>query len=172
MADVALRPVDPLADRELLLRVYAGTRAEELAVVPWTAEQVDAFLRQQFTAQDTYWAQQRPATDRSVIVVDGAGVGRLYVDRSGDADVRIVDIALLPEHRGRGVGERLLRAILDEGDRDGRAVTIHVERGNRARALYERLGFVAVSPAGAYDLYERRPGAGTPSPTRLESVHA
>lgn len=171
MAELALRPVDPLADAAFLLRVYAGTRAEELSVVEWPAGQLDAFLRQQFDAQDAYWAQQRPATERSVIVVDGQDAGRLYVDRSGADEIRVVDIALLPEHREHGVGERLLCDLLDEGDRSDRPVTIHVERGNRARALYQRLGFVAISPAGAYDLYERPPGAARlPSTSRPESV--
>lgn len=163
--------MDPARDHELLLRVYAGTRAEELSVVEWPPGQLDAFLRQQFAAQDAYWAQQRPATERSVIVVDGEDAGRLYVDRSGAEEIRVVDIALLPDHRGHGVGGRLLCELLDEGDRTDRPVTIHVERGNRARALYGRLGFVAISPAGAYDLYERVPGtARLPSPSRTESV--
>lgn len=157
-------------DRELLLRVYGASRAEELAVVAWSDGQLEAFLEQQFTAQDTYWAQQRPDTDRAVIVVDGQDAGRLYVDRSDDVEIRIVDIALLPEHRGAGVGGRLLRDILAEGDSRGLPVTIHVERGNRARALYARLGFVPISPAGAYDLYERRPKAAARDPRATESV--
>ena len=124
-AVVELRAVDRAADAEFLLRVYAGTRTEELAVAPWTDAELDAFLRMQFDAQDRSYREQRPAAAFDVIVVDGAPAGRLYVDRLAD-EIRIVDIALLPEHRGRGVGTLLIRRVLDEGGETGRPVTIHV----------------------------------------------
>lgn len=165
--DVTLRAVDPDRDRPLLLAVYASTRADELARVPWTADQKASFVEMQFDAQDTYWAQQRPGTVRSVIEVDGVGAGRLYVDRAPD-EIRIVDIAVLPAHRGSGAGTALLRGILAEGDRAGVPVTIHVEKGNRARTLYTRLGFRPVSDAGAYDLWER-PAAALPTPTETSA---
>lgn len=151
--DLALRPVAD-ADRDALLRVYASTRAEELAVVAWAPGQLEAFLRMQFEAQDSYWREQRPDAVFSVIELDGVVAGRLYVDRCED-EIRIVDIALLPEFRGQGIGCALLRLILDEGDERGVPVTIHVERENRARTLYERLGFHQVSTTGVYDLLER-----------------
>lgn len=148
---VALRAVGPAADAELLYAVYASTRAEELAVVPWTDAQREAFLRMQFDAQDRCWREQKPATTWDVILLDGQPGGRLYVNRLAD-EIRIVDIALLPEHRGRGVGSLLIGRLLDEGSETGRPVTIHVERNNRARALYERLGFSQIGTTGVYDL--------------------
>ena len=153
-ATVTLRAAGP-EDRESLLRVYASTREEELSVVPWTPEQLAAFVRSQFDAQDAYWSQQRPHAMRAVIELDGRPAGRLYVDRT-PVEIRIVDIALLPECRGRGIGGGLLRDLIAEGDAVGLPLTIHVEQGNRARRLYERLGFEPISNAGVYDLYERR----------------
>lgn len=152
---VELRSVDRRADAEFLLSVYASTRAEELAVVPWTDAEKEAFLRMQFAAQDHYWRKQRPDAQLDVILVDGQPAGRLYIDRRS-GDIRIVDIALLPERRGRGVGTLLIRGVLDEGSDTGRPITIHVERGNRARTLYERLGFRQISTTGVYDLLEAR----------------
>ena len=150
---VELRPVDPAADAAFLLAVYAATRAEELAVVPWTDAEKDAFLRMQFRAQDRWWREQRPDAVFDVILVDRQPAGRLYVDRRPE-EIRIVDIALLPDHRAMGVGTLLIGRILDEGRTSGRPVTIHVERGNRARALYERLGFEQIDTTGVYDLLE------------------
>lgn len=158
-AAVGLRAVDRAADAEFLLSVYAGTRAEELAVVPWADGELAAFLRMQFDAQDRAYREQRPAAAFDVILVDGRPAGRLYVDRCAD-EIRIVDIALLAQHRGRGVGTLLIRRVLDEGSETGRPVTIHVERGNRARALYERLGFRQISTTGVYDLLACSPGQG------------
>jgi GNAT superfamily N-acetyltransferase len=153
MAAVSLRGVDRRADAEFLLGVYASTRAEELAVVPWSDAQRQAFLRMQFDAQDASYREQRPQATFDVILVDGQPAGRLYVDRLAD-EIRIVDVALLPDHRAMGVGTLLIRRILDEGRASGRPVTIHVERGNRARVLYERLGFRQIATTGVYDLLE------------------
>jgi ribosomal protein S18 acetylase RimI-like enzyme len=89
-------------------------------------------------------------------MVDGEPAGRLYVHR-GDREIRIVDIALVPEHRGSGVGTSLLRDLLAEADAGGKSVTIHVERMNPALRLYERLGFSVAEDKGVYLFLERPP---------------
>lgn len=157
---IALRPVEPSSDHELLVAVYGSTRVEELAPVPWTVEQKDAFIRMQFAAQDTHWREMRPGARFDVILLDGEPAGRIYVDRL-DHEIRIVDIALLPAQRNRGVGTTLIRGLLDEAHGRGVPVTIHVERQNPARRLYERLGFTQISTTSVYDLLECRPPTAT-----------
>lgn len=149
---VMLRPVET-SDYPVLRAVYASTREEELAVVPWDDAQREQFLRQQFDAQDAYYRENYANTRFDVIEVDGRPVGRLYVARWQD-EIRIVDIALLPEVRGVGVGTELLSGLLDEAAATGKRLTIHVEKFNRARALYERLGFTEVADRGVYVLME------------------
>ena len=83
-------------------------------------------------------------------------IGRLYIDRSED-EIRLIDIALLPEHRGKGIGGSLMRQTLDEARLAGKPVRIHVEHNNPARRLYDRLGFRPVEDQGVYDLLEWRP---------------
>ena len=156
-AAVTLRPIGP-ADSEFLLRVYASTRSEELAPVPWSNEQKDAFLRQQFEAQRAYWRETYPAADSAVIEVDGTPAGRFYVNRGQD-EIRLVDIALLPEYRQGGIGTGLIQGLLAEAGTRGLPVTIHVEVGNQARKLYERLGFERVADRGVYILMQWRPAA-------------
>jgi ribosomal protein S18 acetylase RimI-like enzyme len=148
---IALRPAGP-DDAEFLYRVYANTRYEELAVTGWSPEQVEAFLRMQFRAQDTHYRTHYAAAAFDVITVGGADAGRLYVDR-GAGELRVIDIALLPEFRGAGVGTELFRRLFAEGLR----VSIHVESFNPARRLYDRLGFVKVGGTGVYDLMEWSP---------------
>jgi ribosomal protein S18 acetylase RimI-like enzyme len=140
-------------DEELLYRVYAGTRTEELAPVPWTEAQKEAFLRMQFRAQSQDYAANYPDAAFLVILVDGAPAGRLYVDRRQD-ELLIVDIALLPEHRGNGVGGAILRDLLAEAAAAGKPVRIHVEHMNPALRLYERLGFRRIGDRGIYLLME------------------
>jgi ribosomal protein S18 acetylase RimI-like enzyme len=110
----------------------------------------------QFAAQDRYYHDQMPDASYQVVLVDGDPTGRLYVDRRED-EISVVDIALLPEHRGRGLGTKLMLDVLAEADAAGKRVTIHVERFNRALSLYERLGFVQVEEQGVYLLLERAP---------------
>jgi ribosomal protein S18 acetylase RimI-like enzyme len=152
-ATITLRPTRP-EDRELLYRVYASTRAEELRVVPWSDEQKEAFLGSQFDAQDRYWHDHYPETTWDVIEVEREPAGRLYVSRWSD-EIRIVDITLLPAFRGHGVGSALLRGLLEEAEQSGKPVTVHVRADNPARALYERLGFRPV-PEHGVDVFMRR----------------
>ena len=152
----------PIRDDDLpfLARVYASTREEELAtVVDWSEEQKQAFLRQQFEAQHAWYQENYANAAFDVVEVDGQPAGRFYVDR-WEREVRIVDISLLPEHRGRGLGGALLAALFAEADAAGKPVSVHVERFNPALRLYERLGFRFREDKGVYLLLERPVGGG------------
>jgi len=156
--ETSLRPAGP-GDAEVLYRIYASTREEELAVVPWDAPTKEAFLRMQFTAQDTYYHANFPQASYD-LVMDGEQVlGRLYLDR-GERAWNVIDIALLPEHRGKGIGSRLMAEVLAAAGAAAKPVEIHVERFNRARRLYDRLGFRQIADQGVYLLLQWRPGAG------------
>lgn len=150
-----LRPVHE-DDGELLYRVYASTRTEELSAVPWSDAQKEEFLRSQFAAQDTHYRTLYFDALLEVIVVGGHDAGRLYVAR-WPQEIRIMDVVLLPAFRGNGIGERILRDLAAEADRDGKLLSIHVEMDNPARRLYERVGFTAVEAAepSIYVLMER-----------------
>jgi len=153
--ELCLRPVAG-NDAQLLYEIYASTREDELAVVPWDAPTKEAFLRMQFNAQDTYYRATYPDASYDLIVSGDDVLGRLYVER-GDEAWRVLDIALLPEHRGTGIGTRLLSEILAEAAAAGTPVQVHVERYNPARHLYDRLGFRQIEDQGIYLLLERRP---------------
>jgi ribosomal protein S18 acetylase RimI-like enzyme len=148
VSELALRPAAP-EDQDFLSRVYASTREAELAVVPWTDEQRAAFLAQQFAAQSAHYAKHFPDASFDVVLVDGEPAGRLIVDRRDD-DLHIVDVALLPEYRSRGIVTRLLQPLLDEAAELGMKASISSERVNPAVRLYDRLGFTAVADDGMY----------------------
>jgi ribosomal protein S18 acetylase RimI-like enzyme len=136
--------------------VYASTRAEELALVDWDDAQKETFLRAQFDAQDAWYREAYAKASFDVILVDGEPAGRLYLHR-GPSEIRIMDIALLPEHRGGGIGTSLLEELSAEADAAGKSLTIHVERMNPALSLYERLGFSVAEDKGVYLFLERPP---------------
>ena len=147
--DIVLRPTTE-ADREFLLLVYEASRQEELDQVAWPPGQREWFVRMQFDAQDQEYRRLSPHAAFDVIEVGGRPAGRLYVDRGADDALRIIDIALLPEFRGAGIGGRLIKELQEEAAASGRTVTLHVEVHNRAVRLYERLGFVGADAEGVY----------------------
>jgi ribosomal protein S18 acetylase RimI-like enzyme len=153
--DARLRPVTA-DDRAFLVDLYAGVREPELAHLPWDDAARRTFIAQQFAAQDAHYRQHYPGATLDVIEVDGERAGRLYVHR-GPRDIRIMDVALAPAYRGRGIGGGLLRSLIAEAQASARKLSIHVEVNNRARRLYERLGFHAAGEHGVYVLLERLP---------------
>ncbi|SRR6266403_1681685 len=143
-----LRTVTP-EDDSFLAGVYASSRAKELAVTGWSEEQKEIFCRRQFDAQSAYYAATYPEASFQIIERDGVSIGRLYVAR-WEKEIRIIDITLLPEFRGSGIGTKLLRKLQDEARSAGKSLTIHVERFNPALRLYERLEFQQIEDKGVY----------------------
>ncbi|MBI4868125.1 MAG: GNAT family N-acetyltransferase [Candidatus Wallbacteria bacterium] len=154
----------PIADSDLpfLRELYASTRVNELAPVPWSSDQKVAFLNQQFDCQHRAYTQGYPGASLDLIFEDGEPVGRFYVHRR-PGDLRIIDIALIPGARNRGIGAHCLRALLEEARALGVTVSIHVEHSNPAVRLYRRLGFQSVDASGVYVQMEWRPDADSDS---------
>ena len=154
--NVTLRPVGA-DDRDFLIEVYGSTRAEEMALVPWTDEQRSMFIRSQFAAQQEHYAQKYPAANHDIIVSDDRRVGRLYVARL-DHEIRIVDITLLPAERNTGIGTYLIKQLLDEANHTGKITRIYVEEFNPSLRLFERLGFSPSEQHGIHLLMQCNPG--------------
>ena len=147
-AGATLRPERP-ADAEFLFHVFVHSRASALAQLDWDDPARDALLRMQFRAQHRAYRAQFPNARFDVIECDATPIGRLIVDRRERA-IHVVDVVLLPEHRGQGIGTSLLRALLAEATANGQPVTLRVDRDNPARSLYRRLGFATVSEDAIY----------------------
>ena len=166
---ISLRLAESTDDASLC-DVYASTREGELALVDWSDDHKAAFVRQQFEAQSRHYGEHYPGATHDVIVVDGEPAGRIYVDR-WPAEIRVVDITLLPGYRGRGIGTGLLRDVQAQGAASGRCVTIHVERFNPAGRLYGRLGFAPADETGpVYLLMKWTTECAANTDTRVASV--
>jgi ribosomal protein S18 acetylase RimI-like enzyme len=145
---IELRPC-LAADRPFLYQVYASTRIEELSVTGWNEEQTEQFLRMQFETQHRYYHEVYADAAYDVILCEKCPAGRLYVRRTAQ-EIAIIDIAILPPFRNRGIGCTLLQQLFDEAHRDAKTVRIYVEHFNRALRLYERLGFRKIGDTGVY----------------------
>ena len=141
------------ADEPFLMGVYATTRDAEMQLVPWTPEQKAAFVAQQFMAQKNHYEEFYPSCEFLIIELESEPIGRLYIDRA-EAEIEIIDIALLPRFQKRGIGRMLLEEILAEGRATGKLVRIYVEHFNPARRLYDQLGFRHVDTNGVYHQLE------------------
>lgn len=144
----AFRP-EAEADIPFLRRLYISTRWEELAITDWSDEQKIAFLESQFGFQRFHYYKYYPTTDFAVLEQRGTPAGRLYLERRPRV-ATMLDIALLPEWRNRGIGTTLIEAVLAEAAAAGQAVSIMVEKFNPAQRLYRRLGFREVSDHGVH----------------------
>jgi GNAT superfamily N-acetyltransferase len=147
--NVSLRPVTD-ADQEFLVGVYASTRAAELAQVDWDDSQKDAFIRWQFGLQKQEYYARYPDARYEVILVDDQPAGRIWVG-TDDTQIRLLDIALLPEFQNRGAGAFLLRQLIDEAQQAQKPLRHMVFMLNEnAHRFYERLGFVEIEDIGGY----------------------
>jgi len=149
---ISTRPVEP-HDASFLLELYASTRDEELAQVPWTTEQKQAFVSMQFAAQQDHYRKQYPLAIHEIVLVNERPIGQLYVARL-EHEMRIIDLTIMPDQRNGGVGSFLLRRLLDEAALAARVVRIYVEDFNPSLRLFERMGFKPVDKEGIHLLME------------------
>ncbi|MEW6131195.1 MAG: GNAT family N-acetyltransferase [Acidobacteriota bacterium] len=154
---VTLRP-ETEADEALLLALYGASREYELSLVAWSAEQKAIFIKAQFAAQRNHYRTHYAEAQFDIILFAEQPVGRLYVYR-GKSEIRIVDIAILPAYRGRGIGKPLIQSLLNEAQASGKHIRIHVEVFNPSLQLFERLGFKPVENDGINVLMEWTPVA-------------
>jgi ribosomal protein S18 acetylase RimI-like enzyme len=152
--DLALR-ASTSADRDFLLRVFQSTRTAEFVAAGFDTDTICSVLAQQFTMQNEYYRRHYPEGRFDIVVNGPHQIGRLYHDWHGRDEVRVIDIALLPEYRGAGIGTRLMKTIVAEAARRTLAVGLYVERDNPVRGFYRRLGFSAIGENGVYEQMRR-----------------
>ncbi len=153
---VTLRPI-AADDEAFLYELYASTREEELSVVTWDAAMKEQFLRMQFHAQQTHYQGYYPNGEHQLILLDGQPIGRMYVAPM-EQELRLLDIALLPEHRNRGIGTAMMQALMEEASRVAKPIRLHVyEYDPKALRFYARLGFVQIGKTGLHLFMEWPP---------------
>lgn len=137
-----LRPAGA-GDEPLLQALFAEDKAAELAAAGLGEAQLQALIEMQYRGRKMSYGERYPeAADSILMGEDGTPAGRLLVDRRLDC-WRVVDIAVLAAHRGRGLGTRALKECQRQAEAAGAGLALQVQRFNPALRLYERLGFQA-----------------------------
>ena len=153
---IRLRAIDQ-NDRASLLEIYAGTRQHEMEQVPgWTDDMKRTFIESQFHAQHQYYQQAYKGGDFWMIELNKKSIGRLYLHENfQERGIRVIDITIQPDYRNRGIGQGILKDLMEKSAKLGRPLSIHVETFNPAKNLYTRLGFKKISETnGVYHLME------------------
>jgi ribosomal protein S18 acetylase RimI-like enzyme len=152
---ISLRPFRP-DDQEFLFQLYASTRLHEIAGFGWPATQQEMFLRMQFNAQYRSYESAYGQAEHQIVEQEGHPIGRIMVLWEQDFAL-LVDIALLAEHRGQGIGGDLLRELIQQCQRRKVPPRLQVLKTNPALRLYQRMGFVRTGEDQMYIQMERRP---------------
>jgi hypothetical protein len=144
------------SDEPFLVELYASTRAEEMALVPWNNDQKLFFLQMQFEAQNQYYRERYPNASFDLIKRDDCPVGRLYLAELAD-EIRIIDLTFLPAHFDPQVFEELIKEILQKGAQVSKPVRIYLENYSPQTEIFVRLGFQKIDEQGIYFLWQRDP---------------
>ena len=142
-------------DQEFIEKVYRSTREEELSLTGWPEDQKKRFIIMQSIAQLVDYKRNYKGASYRIILYKNVHAGRLYLWET-NGEIWIIDISLLPEFRGKGIGRKILTEIIESSRKKNKTVALHVAFGNPARKLYERLGFENVSVTATHDYMELR----------------
>ena len=135
----------PIVENDIvfLRHLYSTTRFD-IAQLPITDEEKSQFFSHQFQAQHIHYQRFYSDANFDIVLSGGTRIGRLYV-QYGSTEIRVIDITILPEHRGCGVGTKFMRNVLDRAELESIPVRLRVEPNNPALRWYTRLGFKQIA---------------------------
>jgi ribosomal protein S18 acetylase RimI-like enzyme len=154
-AAITLTPVTS-EDHDFLLRLYQSSRGDDLRELGWNEDRISEFLEIQHEAHQNFLATDHPNIVDQIVSLDGQPAGRLAVEERPD-EIRLIDLALVPERRNHGLGTHLIQLVQEEARSARLPLRLQVIRFNRAVGLFERLGFTRTSETGTHFQMEWNP---------------
>src|SRR5438034_5052722 len=114
MTAIELRPATP-ADSEFCFRLHKVAMGGYIAAIwGWDEQRQRGFQDRSFNPDR--W---------QIIIADGADVGMIDVERR-PTEIYLSRIEILPDYQGRGIGTRLISALIDEAAQRGQYVVLEV----------------------------------------------
>ncbi len=136
-------------DDAFLFGLFRAVRSPEFAHAGLAPAQLDLLMSIQYAGQMQTYGAEYPGADE-VVLLDGEAIGRIWLYR-GTAEHHLVDIALMPEYRNRGIGTALLKDAIAGARAAGMRLRCSVAATNTGSLrFHQRLGFQV---AGRDDLY-------------------
>ena len=90
--------------------------------------------------QDKYFAESWKLGNQEILLKDDKKVGYCSIEYLPN-EIIIQQLTILPEFQSQGIGSELLTDVLKEAKIKGTPVKLQVLKKNRAKNLYEKLGF-------------------------------
>lgn len=145
--EVGLRP-ERTEDAPFIRELYRAIRWPEMAAMGWPEAMRIPFLDQQFDFQTRHYRAHYAGAAWCIVTLADQPIGRLYF-LQGSEELRVIDISILPQVQGQGIGSALMRGLQKQAQDAGTLFSLHVAMDNpRAHQLYERLGFVPSGESG------------------------
>ena len=136
---IARRPVSK-EDEGFVRQLIMQMVMDELGAAMWPEAVRGPLLEMQYRARQEGIRSNWADAEQEIVLVEGRPVGWVVIARRQDA-IHLVEIAVVSEHRGRGLGTARIQEVLEESDRTGKPVRLSVATTNPANRLYQRLGF-------------------------------
>jgi ribosomal protein S18 acetylase RimI-like enzyme len=128
---LSFRPATP-ADVPALLSLRQATMTPHLERAGAPSDEAANLARVNYRLED------------ALLVYEGDDLVGLFKVSRNSADWKLVQVQIAPHRQGEGLGGRLVRGLQAQAAEAGCAIELDVLKGNPARRLYERCGFVVV----------------------------
>ena len=146
---VRLRPEGP-DDEAFRFALFCRSRPDDWSTSGLEPLLLASLMRHQFQAQTVGYRTRFPRAAFAILEQSGERIGRIVVDRAGDR-IHLVDHAIVPSWRNRGIGTAVMRALMAEAAAAGLAVRLKVASSNEpSMRLYARLGFTVQERTATY----------------------
>lgn len=138
-AEISLR-AESEDDASFLEELVIAVRENEIGYRELTVDERNRLLKEQNRLQLAHYRKHYPTAFFLIVEANSKPIGRLYLDHQADR-IHVVELSLLPDFQGHGIGHQLLKNIQAEATRTQLAVTLSVGIGSPAQSFYDRLGF-------------------------------
>jgi ribosomal protein S18 acetylase RimI-like enzyme len=145
---LTLRPVRA-DDHEFLSRLFYSVHSEKLNPTHLNAEEKHRLIGLMYQGFARHYSAIEPCADDRIVLVNNECIGRMILLQTRE-EIRLADLAILPQYRQRGIGSALIGQLQTESLISNRPLRLHVARFDRALRLYQRLGFYKIEVAEPY----------------------
>lgn len=137
-------------DADFRFDLFCNSRPPEWQMAGFDPALLRHIIRQQFQAQTVSYRAQFPGARFDIIELDTVPIGRIVVNRPGSF-IHIIDQAIVPDLRRRGIGAGIMASLMDEAAECGVPVRLKVASDNDpSMRLYLRLGFAVIDRTEMY----------------------
>jgi GNAT superfamily N-acetyltransferase len=147
-----------LGDESFLFDLFCSIREPDFAFLGESERK--KLLELQFAAHQRHYQVNMPEAEHLLILKDDGPIGRMTLVRC-NGGVHLAEIALMPDHRNRGIGSILMEKLIKAEAEHGHVIRLHVYKQSAAVRFYQRLGFVTARDNCAYLLMEKLPTFGS-----------